>query len=281
MAIRVTPILNRKDNNPLINFYNDNSDNIVTYKKQNGDNITICSYNVHGWVNINENIDFKVNFINIKKILLDINADILILQEVCYRDTITENYVVGEFASLGYDDYFVVKNGGCYFKKYSTDYIIVFTRNKMDLKDDIDVTDFIYKRHCPVFIYEDIKILGVHLEIGKRYHHLKENSEIRKQIVNNNTKIRMGQLGKILAKHADINIIVGDFNFTPDDVEFEWLSNLEFMYHGNYNNTTPYNKTDMIFLNKNIDHIAYDVIKTNYSDHLPIIHEISKKNNTQ
>ena len=69
---------------------------------------------------------------------------------------------------------------------------------------------------------------------------------------------------------------MGDFNFSTTDPEFIWLLEKGFRYCKDFTHTTPYNRTDMVFLNnknklKNMNNIT---IKSNYSDHLPILCEL-------
>ena len=284
MSFKITHNLITSNNKQLIDFYNQNIENDVNYIKKDNDNLLLCSYNVHGWINIKDDINLLENFNNILNLLSKCNAEILILQEVCIRNKLTEQFIFNAFKKLGYVDHVIVKNGGCFMTRYDSDYLVVLTKNKMDYKKMIDVTKFIFfKRHCIVFKHESFKVLAVHLEIGKRYHHLKESIE-REKIIKENANIRIEQLTKILKIHADIDIIIGDFNFMPYDHEFKWLDIIGFKYFGDNTNTTPYNRTDMIFIKmenyfkqNDISYVNGISIKCNYSDHLPVLYEISKK----
>ena len=263
-------------NDSIISFYNENTTNDITYNKSDINNTLICTYNVHGWVNINANIKYVDNFNNIVTLLSKINADIIVLQEVCLTTKLTIEHIAETFKNYNYVDYIIVPNGGCFLNKTKDDYLLVLSKQKLSLKESIDVTENGFKRHCVVIKYNDIKLLCVHLEIGRRVHHLPENSATRKRIEKANYITRIKQLNKIFNKHNDINAIVGDFNFMPSDPESKWLLARKYKYYGNDTNTTPYNRTDMLFmLFTNGLHINNTVdIICNYSDHIPVIYEI-------
>lgn len=236
-------------NQQIISFYKTHTNLEFDYVKLNKNNTVICSYNVHGWININADIKYLVNFNNIVDMLSKVNADILVLQEVCLRDELTETYIFNEFKRIGYVDYIIVPNGGCFIKSHESEYLMVLGKKKFEYKENIDVTNGGFIRHCAVIKYDKIKLLAVHLEIGKRFHHLTETSQLRHKIENQNTTIRINQLDIIFQLHNDIDIIVGDFNFMPTNFEVKWLRDNNYTYYGNETNTTPYNRTDMVFLN--------------------------------
>ncbi|ARF11295.1 endonuclease/exonuclease/phosphatase family protein [Klosneuvirus KNV1] len=272
MSINVAKNLGSKSKDILIKFYADHPDNYLDYLREESNSLIICSYNVHGWVNINAKINVADNFANILKLFQDYDdIDILVLQEVCFRDYLTENYIKEEFQKIGFNDSFSVPNGGCFLNSMKTDYIMILSKEKFQMKKEIDVTIARWKRSCLIVKYKSINILAVHLEIGKSYHHLPIN-EYRKKIESDNTKDRIIQLNKLL--NNDIDMIVGDFNFTPNDPEFKWLLDKEFIFCQDLTHTTPFNRTDMVFIKDKISNINNKSISCNYSDHLPIISEI-------
>ena len=148
---------------------------------------------------------------------------------------------------------------------------MIFGKEKFQKKIAIDVTIARWKRSCLIVKYKSINILAVHLEIGKAFHHLPIN-EYRKKIESDNTKDRIIQLDQLLKN--DIDVIIGDFNFTPIDPEFKWLLGNQFKYCNDLTQTTPFNRTDMVFIKDKINNINNKSISCNYSDHLPIITEI-------
>lgn len=278
MDLKITDKLNKKNNKELIEFYNTNNINHINYVKQK-DNLVIFTYNVHGWININDDININDNFTNIINLIKNIDIDILILQEVCFNNILSKNYILDQFNKIGFIDHFTVNNGGCFLKAKTCDNILILSKTKIINKKEIDVTCGYFKRCVSIVTIDGIKLCAVHLEIGKRYHHLPINNRYREQIEKNNTDNRINQLNNIINQNSDsdIDIIIGDFNFSFKDPEFNWLTDNQFCYYGDYENTTPYNKTDMIFI-KNSSKIKYVnsvSIKCNYSDHLPVICEIN------
>lgn len=275
MSLKITKTLPKNQN--IISFYHQNNVHNDDYKyKRLNDSLLICTYNVHGWININDNINYHDNFNNIFNILSKINPDILVLQEVCLRDTLNKNYLVNKFNTLGYIDYFIVQNGGCFLDHSKSDYVMVFSKAKITLKIDLDITCSKYFiRHCAIVKTYGYLFACVHLEIGNRYHYLPNNSPLRQKIIRTNSTNRTKQLEKILTNHT-VDIIVGDFNFTINDSEFNYLIDYGFNYIDNYknNNTTPYNRTDMLFTKNNIFTVKSSIVCCNFSDHLPVIYEL-------
>ncbi|QKF93990.1 endonuclease/exonuclease/phosphatase family protein [Fadolivirus algeromassiliense] len=275
MAFKITR--NLPSNDQITNFYKTHNKNEFNYFRLNDNSLLVCSYNVHGWININANINYMDNFNDIINILGKLNADILVLQEVCMRSKITEDYISDRLKDLGYVDHISVANGGCYINKKGSEFLMVFGKKKFNLKDDIDVTSGRYARHVSIIKYDSLKLLLVHLEIGKRYHHLLTTNPLRKKIEQQNSNMRINELKTVFELHNDIDIIVGDFNFMPIDIESKWLTDNNYTYYGNEDNTTPYNRTDMMFVNNNtkIEVINNTTISCNYSDHLPVLYEIN------
>lgn len=274
--INVAKNLESKSKDLLIKFYVDHADNCIDYLREDSNSLIVCSYNVHGWVNINAKVNISNNFICILKLFQDYNdIDILVLQEVCFRDHLTEKYIIEEFKKIGFIDSFTVPNGGCFLNSKATDYIMIFGKEKFTMKTEIDATVLKWKRSCPIIRYKTINILAVHLEIGKAFHHLPLNEDRKKKELDN-TQDRIKQLDQLLKN--DIDMIVGDFNFTPNDPEFKWLIDNQFKFCRDLTNTTPFNRTDMIFIKDKISNINNRSINCNYSDHLPIISEICFRN---
>lgn len=272
MSLKITNTLPKNDQ--TVSFYETNDNIDFEYNKSNADNLLLCSYNVHGWVNINANINYKDNFKYIVAMLSKINADILVLQEVCLRGGLTETHIYNEFNKLGYTDYMIVPNGGCHLKNNTSDYLMVFGKKSLINKVDIDCTNGKYTRHCAIIEYDTFKIANVHLEIGDRFHHL-SNDNVKIAIQAKNANLRINQLNEILYFDNSIDIFFGDFNFIPNDPESIWLRNKNYIYYGNDENTTPYNRTDMLFANNKINIVNNVQIVCNYSDHLPVVYELS------
>lgn len=278
--MNITSNLKGGDENKLIDFYNSNEAEISTIvKKEN--NILICTYNVHGWININDDISVEDNFASIIKMFKKMNADILLLQEVCFNGIpISKKYIIDSFIEIGFIDCYYTENGGCFNEKGKCDNIMVLSKKELVNVKKIILPKFRFKRNCITFEYDQIKIATLHLEIGDRFHHLRENTPVRIKIENKNNDQRIAQLEHILGLSSpSFDYIVGDFNFSSNttEKEFIWMKDHNYQYYGGMENTTPYNRTDMLFKRK--DHILSNIIKhldikVNYSDHLPVLYEI-------
>lgn len=110
------------------------------------------------------------------------------------------------------------------------------------------------------------KIVGVHLDIGLR---LTNNDVVNQKIMKINSQTRIKQLEKILEFSPDI--IMGDFNFTSDDNEFEYLKNNGYISVDSSSTSTPYNRVDFVFVKNNVHIGKQYLLKCNYSDHLPLV----------
>ena len=281
--MNITKNLSKYNKTKLTDFYNSNNINKINYAKYDHASLLLCTYNVHGWININNDINVNDNFINILNMIsVCKDIDILVLEEVCFRTELSKKYIKEQFQKIGFQDSFYVPNGGCFLNKSETDFIMIFGKNKFQSKKMMDVTNFIFKRYSAIFHYNNLKFIAVHLEIGKRYHHL-SGGTVKTKIMNENINRRIQQLDKLL-KSNDTDIIIGDYNFSPNDNEYNWLTNKNYVFCEDFIHTTPYNRTDMIFINNNnnnnnnnkIKNIKNETVKCNYSDHLLVLCEIKK-----
>lgn len=265
-SIPLSELLGKNKNFRLLSFYFDNRyTNDIDYAVINATNY-VLSYNVHSWRNLNGMINDHDNFIKIVELLLSINASIVTMQEV---DHLKENnYLTRAFDYLGYKHQKFVKNGAPKHSKKDS-YLIVVSKNKIDNLDIIDTTVDKYKRNCIVCSIKNVKYCFVHLEIGERYHDRSNANDI----LNKNINLRKKQLDMILNKHNDIDVIMGDFNFSYDDEEVLWLQTKKFMLIDDKINTTPFNRTDLTFINNKFmdKYVKNYTIKCNYSDHLPVV----------
>ena len=150
--------------------------------------------------------------------------------------------------------------------------------NKCDLFINRLKIDHLSKVPRSIIFLEDTeygKIVFVHLEIGIRnYPH---KFEIENKIIDKvNSMIRVQMIDKILVHNPDI--IIGDFNFTLDDNETEYLISKN--YHPQERttlNSTPYNRVDHCFI-KGENKTDNKLLRCNYSDHLPMFQSIKKIN---
>jgi endonuclease/exonuclease/phosphatase family metal-dependent hydrolase len=270
--VKHSDLLKTKLTGKYLDFYTINNDNIIPDIKYNEDDILICSYNIRCFINLNPDIDTKDNVNNILSLLKVVNPHILILEE--FNDFQDRDNMISAFKKLGYTNMVIAKNGDEVEDTIITSYVVVLSKDKINNVSIIDLTVYNHWRQCIYFEYNNIKIIAVHLEIGERFHHLNINSKERNNIIDKNTKLRTKQLTTILKWNPDI--IIGDFNFMPSDNEFTWLLNNGYSYHEDYNNTTPFNRVDLAFVNDNCQYGINKVwtIKCNYSDHLPVVYSI-------
>ena len=230
--------------------------------------LSILSYNVHGFAD--GNID------DIVKMIGSYDPSIVVLQEVGLAKGRKIKDIFGYFNRLGYKDYICVANGASKMDKhnYMTSFIMIIGKEPFKQKERIDLTMTIHLRNCIVVrTASNIMIASVHLEIGQRFHHLKEDDAKRLQIEKENAETRIRELEILLKKYPKLDIIVGDFNFMPNDLEFEWLQQKGYRFAEDYEWTTPYNRVDMVFVRKGFEmglpteNITLDA---DLSDHKPI-----------
>lgn len=252
-------------------FYNRYNENYqLKIHKDKDNSIIIASFNVHGWVNLNKKIDVKTNIENIVSLFAPMDIDVLVLQEVCLDTINTFNELKKRF---NFPYAISAENGGCFLREKGTDYIVVFSKKNITNYEIVNLSFGKYIRNIIRFeIDNNIKIAALHLEIGERFHHL-PNGDIRNNIIKNNTNVRIKQLKHL---YENMDILIGDFNFTFQDKEFIWLKEKGLSYYSlNFDDTNPYNRCDMIFLSNRVTSLWDIILHTNYSDHLPIIAEIS------
>jgi endonuclease/exonuclease/phosphatase family metal-dependent hydrolase len=260
----------------LQNFYSLNENNNFQITKKNIHNsLIICSYNVHGWLNLEQNIKPLDNFYNILNLFKQVDPDILILQEVSPLASKNFKFIYAEFCKIGFHYHFSVPNGE--IKNNFDSFITILSKKPIQEKYKIDLSVTKLLRYVPVVKIQNIFIAGIHFEIGFRYHHLNEKNSERKKLIFENEQLRKKQIEKLLSKFKNLDILVGDFNFQPTDNEFSLISE-NFCYFQNYSNSNPFNRSDMFFIrkNNNIHSLTFYTLKCNYSDHLPIINQIYK-----
>jgi endonuclease/exonuclease/phosphatase family metal-dependent hydrolase len=214
----------------------------------------ILTYNVHGFVNLDNSISQLDNFYSIVNLLSDINADIVILQEVTLLFRPREQNVY--FKNIGYNHIKMVPNGNYVKTNKYTCFLMILSKTEFNWEViDLTVSDTI--RQCIVFKINNMKIAGLHLN-------------------DSDQESRLKQLNSLLTIN-DINIICGDCNFTPYDQETKYLKKKKYelvIPESGIINTSQYNCCDMFFV-KNIDsQTEVNVLECDYSDHFPVIMDI-------
>ena len=271
----IIPSLSNKSMTALLKFYNDNDENTYTYKKKNMDTHLIMSYNLHLFDNISAKIHWKTNVDNIVGLISLAYIDTVVFQEMNYYSDKFE-YLLEKMNEIKYDNHVLTYNGGSHPGDLSgqTSCVAIFSRHPIKSTTFIDLTVSLYVRKCIIAEINGIIIANVHLEIGDRFHYYDEGSDKRNEIIAKNTKNRITQLTDLL-NYGHIDVIIGDFNFMHTDDEYQWLINKGFEYTGTFEDTTPFNRTDFAFVNKKtMKCINNTTIKSNYSDHLPILCEV-------
>lgn len=171
-------------------------ENRCDIKYEHFSGISIFSYNVHSLINPNSLISIHDNISNIFNLINNINADIVLLQEISFSN-ISHNAFLDIMHKIGYNYYTLAHNG--YIK--NSLYIGFFTKQKHKSKI-IDLTVHKYYRQCIIIYSDTYSIAGVHLEV-KDY------------------KLRLQQLQELLKHNPDM--IIGDFNFTLNSIEGEQI----------------------------------------------------------
>ena len=243
--------------NKLVKFWLTNSNNKFNYKK--GKNtISLLTYNVHAYKNINTNINLTKNRENINNFINKLGVDVICLQE-------TDKSYRGIYA----------ENGNLINSKWKM-YLQVSSKKKLSNFKTLDLSVIDHKRNVIIFKYKNYKIANVHLEIGYQSYKYVKGSKYEMELNKINRENREKQITKLLEEDPDI--IVGDFNFNHKSPEMKLLNN--YIRSNNNKSSTPHgNRPDMCFIKKGINLKFNKVlnIKCNYSDHLPIIYELKNE----
>ena len=256
---------------PLQQFYINNAHDPPKKISKEDDSILVLSYNVHGWKNYNPKIDINENYTNIKKMISNYNIDVVILQHVNTDNKLTLNKILTDFEKEGYN----------HFARCSDrdGHLIAFSRHKIKMAKCMNIKIHKTDRTCLYVKIRGFTFVAVHLDVGDRFHHLDPDDIKRKEMEYNNELRRKWQLQRIFNTFGYMDAIIGDFNFAINTPEFEMmLDEKKFIWDGLYANTTPYNRTDYMFLNTKSKYriINSRIIRCNFSDHLPIIMEFAK-----
>jgi endonuclease/exonuclease/phosphatase family metal-dependent hydrolase len=257
-------------------YYNNQINNnrnkkILELIKKNKPKYTIMTFNVHSFVSSNLNDTYEITIKKLKELLDLFNIDFCFIEE--YSSYINDTYFENIFTN-----YNIIKspNLGNKYNKYFGN--ILLCKDKIKIYRNINLPNKKdSKRIATEYIIDndnikDLKIIGTHLEIGDRYTERRGSFKLPNQIIeiyNKNVNNRILQLNTIMEKTPDI--ILGDFNFTIDDPEFEHISvkyedSMKEEYPTLFNNE----RVDFIFRKKEIKCNSY-VVSYPYSDHLPVI----------
>jgi len=252
---------------------NDRNKEILKIIKNKKSYCRFLTFNVHSFVSSNLNDTFEIVINKLKELLIQFDIDFCILEEYA-------SYIDDDYFNLIFNNYNILKtpNLGNKFDKYFGN--VILSKDKISIFKFQELSSNKGNKRMAIIFnienenFKNISFCGTHLEIGERYTERSGTFKQHKQILdiyNSNVNKRILELNKIQNLKPDI--IMGDFNFTKDDPEFEHINNL-------YNDTlkeeypTLFNneRVDFIFKNKKstFDCESF-VISYPYSDHLPVL----------
>jgi endonuclease/exonuclease/phosphatase family metal-dependent hydrolase len=255
-------------NNQLDNKRNDD---ILKYIKKTKPKFKFITLNVHNFVSSNLNDTFEITINKLKELLDKFDIDFCFLEEYT-------SYVKDEYVENIFNEYNILKTPNLGDRKDKFFGNVLLSKDKIKKFEIIQLSQKKHERRMAIIFeidnknVKDIKFCGTHLEIGERYTERSGAFKKEEQIIdiyNNNANKRILELNKIMNNKPDI--IMGDFNFTKEDPEFEHISTsykdtLKEEYPTLFNNE----RVDFIISKKNIKCESF-VVSYPYSDHLPII----------
>jgi len=235
------------------------------------------------------NILYKEKIENIVKLLKEINADIICLQELgidCkFNPTIsdTPSYVASQ---LGYNYYFERAHTKSDMTEMKAIGNGIFTRFKINKK-----SHFFTQEPKPIQksyqdegrVYVEVELDIDHLLFTIATTHLSYVHEFQ---INNQKRAEIDKLVNYAKNKKEKYIVTGDFNCPPDSYAISELNKYlvhcgpsfekptwttkPFEYQG-FNEDKLRWRLDYIFATKDVKIISSEIVKTNYSDHLPIL----------
>jgi len=255
-----------------IKFYLENTkcEYVNTLKDKNI--LSILTYNVHSFININKDIYRKTNYFNIKKLVYGANTDIILLQEVFIHPNLHNKYIDDQ-KRKGYN---IITSPNGLPRKQNRLFIVNLTKHPIVNPKKFDMTVYKYVRTCIISVIKGIKIAHVHLEMGYPEYRYLKGSKVRNDMEKINIDMRLDQLNNILDNKPDV--IVGDFNFSYNDPEADFLREKGYINSGSKKSTNPYGtRTDMCFVKiDKVKIVSTETIQCNYSDHNPVVYNITK-----
>uniref|UniRef100_A0A6C0LSE9 Endonuclease/exonuclease/phosphatase domain-containing protein n=1 Tax=viral metagenome TaxID=1070528 RepID=A0A6C0LSE9_9ZZZZ len=275
---------NRNNDFQIIRFWNNNMMNTESNKRirkilnklKKSSSLIIVTLNVHSFYSINYLYTSIDTFHKFLLFLRNFKIDLIGLQEFQIHPELTLTYIETKLSELGYNLIFIptVSNefGNAIISKYSMNILnTIILPNEPRFKTVRKLTSFTINHPKYGFI-----IFGItHLEIGDRYTSRQGSilSEYEvKEIMISNSIVRRNQIDTIIKESPKPDIIFGDFNSNPDDLEFDKMLEKYNTYLDK--NTTPFHTiVDYIFYRKtsNLKPIFKAVINYRYSDHLPVL----------
>lgn len=241
------------------------------------------------------NIWFQERAENILKLIKEINPDIICCQEVTSGSNFNDKRDVSKFIAneLGYNYYYSIAHkyeypltpkgesnfgGNAIFSKFP-----MFDEMDFAIVNPEDSSDFPYeKRTCAV---SKIKLTGekfltiatTHASYNNKFIENEEKIEEIKKLVdffdkNKSNFVFMGDLN-IGPNSKSINLIENSLKHCGPDYSTHTWTTKPFDFMG-FKETKLKWRLDYAFASEDVNVISSEVIKTEYSDHLPILLEV-------
>lgn len=234
------------------------------------------------------NVWYKENPIYIAKQIKKLNPDVICAQELIQNSLPTAGFDTAQKIAqlVGYNYYYEqsctwdnkndkTAQGNAIFSKYhllntQSYFLKAYQHNPFDASAE-----------GRIYIEVTLKVDSKKITIGTT--HL---SYSPKFVITKNRKKEVDNLVKIVQKHKSSYILTGDFNSTPDSYTVKSISKYlknagpdfnektwttkPFNYH-NFIETNLDWRLDYIFTTPDIKVVSSKIVKTKYSDHLPIL----------
>ena len=273
-----------KNNNfQIIKFWNYNkmdskqNKSICLKIKSLAENFVLMTLNVHSFYSVNHYNSAKDFFKKFLLLMKNFRVDLACVQEFKIDDQLQMKYIERKLQKASYHITFTpcIRNfGNAIISRFN-----IKMEEEMKLKNE----NFKMVRKATFFRIERNQVEHLlfcltHLEIGHRYTArtgglLPEEDLVK--LMKINSTVRTNQLKQIIEKKPDI--ILGDFNFNPDDPEFQFLTGSYDVFLEKITSTNPFGGiTDYICYRREsgIKPQLSVVLNYRYSDHLPVLNVI-------
>ena len=236
----------------------DRAEKVDKLKVENN-NVRILSYNVRNFVSANALESEEFVFQKFLDLIDKLNPNIIAIEEFSLD-------YLNKLPACYKHKFFVHNGGGKNVLAVYTDHPSVFS--KISFRDRTERNSILIK-------YKGLKIIATHLEIGQKYNNRLTGFIKPEEFANNyksNVEVRTKQIKGLLEHSPDL--LVGDFNFNPDDVEINIFKDLGYNY-----STTPATsingvKVDFVFSSPNFKGVEH-AIEYYRSDHQPLIYDFN------
>jgi endonuclease/exonuclease/phosphatase family metal-dependent hydrolase len=253
---------------------NDRNKKILNIINKTRPKFKFITLNVHSFISSNLNDNYETTLIKLKELLEIFNIDFCFLEEY-------SSYNNDIFIENIFTNYNILKSSNIGNKEDRFFGNVILSKDIIINHKIINLPNLKGKptRNAILFSIDNknvkgIKFIGTHLEIGDRYTERSGSFRDHAQIVDiymKNVETRTLELNTIIKYQP--NIIMGDMNFTNDDIEYKNIIKKS-IYRDTIEEEYPtlFNceRVDFIFSDKKIKCKSY-VISYPYSDHLPVL----------